>query len=152
MGGAGDAEHVAEAAQQGVEGLVLRDHRAHGGVCEEVLDGGAVGGADGNFGFAGGEQARQPGVIAWQRAGLVGAIGARAMDVRRFCGGGMGEDVFEAGDHTQQAQMDGVEQGPGQPGLVTAPDECAAQAAHEDGEAERKTNKGGLVGHGRIKA
>jgi hypothetical protein len=60
--------------------------------------------------------------------------------------------MIEPGDHTVEAAGNGIEQGAGQAGLVTAPDECAAQAAHEDGEAARKTNKGGWIGHQRIRA
>ncbi len=158
MGGAGDAEHAAEGAQRRVEGRVLGDGGAHRGIGQALFDAGAQRHAGIGFGFAGGGEAEQPGVMAGHQIGRVGAFGARAIKAGRLWRAlwwrlkGAGEQIVEPGGHAGEAERNGIEQGARQPELMPAPDHDAAQPAHEGGEAERKTNRLGLVGHGCIRA
>ena len=162
MARAGQAEHAAERAQGRVECGGLRDQGAHGGIGENLFEGGAVGQADIGDCRGCGDEAEQPGAMAGHGIGPVGAgrFGAgraRTIGAGRFGGckrGGLGgaEQKLEFGGHAGEAARNGMEQGGGQADLIPAPDDGVAQAAHEGGEAVRKTNGVGLIGHGCIRA
>lgn len=155
MAGAGEAEHAAEGAEHGVQGGGLRDQGAHGGIGENLFEGGAVGQADIGDCRGCGDEAEQPGVVAGHGIGAVGAGRAWAIGAGRFWGCGClggAEQKLEFGGHAGEAARNRVEEGGGQADLMPAPDDGVAQAAHQGDEAARKTNGMGLIGHGCIRA